>query len=135
MICLYVYIYIHLHTPTLWFSHLFVYPLSNLFPSARPPPGFFGTSLPTNWTAEEVAFYDQLWAALEASCPAPATATEGLDPTAFLQSEPGQKGHVHGFLWFRMLWIRFLFCGVNMCYCIVCIYIYIYLYICVCLFI
>ena len=48
-------------------------------------PGFFGTSLPTNWTNEEVALYDQLFN--DAAVRPSEAAADGLDPTALLQSD------------------------------------------------
>lgn len=51
--------------------------------------GFFGTSLPTNWTSEEVQLYDPLFADLDSTIKAEGggLGTDGVDPVAFLQSE------------------------------------------------
>ena len=53
------------------------------------PAGFFGTSLPTNWTSEEVQLYDPLFADLDSTIKAEGggLGTDGVDPVAFLQSE------------------------------------------------
>jgi len=55
----------------------------------KTPSGFFGTSLPTNWTSEEVQLYDPLFADLDSTIKAEGggLGTDGVDPVAFLQSE------------------------------------------------
>ena len=98
----YIYIYIHIyiiytHIYILYIIIIYIY-YKYIYPhiwwflsfSASVVPGFFGTSLPTNWTAEEVSLYDQLYAAVDDSSK-PSEGEGGLDPTAFRQSEPWQS--------------------------------------------
>ena len=54
----------------------------------KTPSGFFGTSLPSNWTLEEVEFYDRLFADLNSKSDTCSSRPDtGIDPLASLQSE------------------------------------------------
>ena len=51
---------------------------------AAPAGGFFGTVLPSNWTAEELELYDKLFDDLKSK---ELPTTDAMDPMAILQSE------------------------------------------------